>query len=85
MEYAVSASKDKFRIASENYKKIDVLKDIIKKHEHDKILIIGQYIEQLNLIAKELKAPIITGKTKNFELIGSLGDSKTKIIFLISS
>ncbi|UYZ37991.1 DEAD/DEAH box helicase [Clostridium beijerinckii] len=67
MEYAVSDSKSKFRIASENYRKIDVLKDIIKKHANDKILIIGQYIEQLNLIAKELKAPIITGKTKNSE------------------
>ena len=69
MEYAVSDSKNKFRIASENYRKIYVLKDLIKKHENHKILIIGQYIEQLNLIAKELEAPIITGKTKNFERI----------------
>lgn len=67
MEYAVSDSKSKFRIASENYRKIDVLKNLIKKHVNDKILIIGQYIEQLNIIAKELKVPIITGKTKNSE------------------
>jgi DNA excision repair protein ERCC-3 len=69
MEYAVSDSKNKFRIASENYKKIDILKDLINEHKDDKILIIGQYIEQLNLISKELKAPIITGKTKNIERI----------------
>lgn len=67
MEYAVSDSKSKFRIASENYRKIDVLKNLINEHKDDKILIIGQYIEQLNIIAKELKVPIITGKTKNSE------------------
>ncbi|NRY63791.1 DNA repair helicase XPB [Clostridium beijerinckii] len=67
MEYAVSDSKSKFRIASENYRKIDVLKNLINEHKDDKILIIGQYIDQLNLISKELKVPIITGKTKNSE------------------
>jgi DNA excision repair protein ERCC-3 len=69
MEYAVSDSKNKFRIASENYKKIDILRELINEHKDDKILIIGQYIEQLNLISKELQAPIITGKTKNVERI----------------
>jgi DNA excision repair protein ERCC-3 len=38
MEYAVSDSKNKFRIASENYKKIDILKDLINEHKEDKIL-----------------------------------------------
>ena len=65
MEYAVGASAKKFRIASENYTKIDVLRELVDTHKNDKILIIGQYIEQLNLIAKELNVPLITGKTKN--------------------
>lgn len=69
MEYAVSDSTKKFRIASENYKKIDIIKEIIKEHKNDKILIIGQYIKQLELISKELNVPIITGKTKNAERI----------------
>jgi len=77
MEYAVSDSRNKFRIASENYKKIDILKDIINEHKDGKILIIGQYIEQLNLISKELNVPIITGKTKNAERIQLFDKFKT--------
>lgn len=65
MEYAVGASAKKFRIASENYAKIDVLKELVNMHKNDKILIIGQYIDQLNIITKELNVPLITGKTKN--------------------
>jgi DNA excision repair protein ERCC-3 len=69
MEYAVCDSRKKFRIASENYKKIDIIKALIKEHKNDKILIIGQYIDQLKVISNELQVPIITGKTKNAERI----------------
>lgn len=69
MEYAVSDSRKKFRIASENYKKLDILEELINKHKEEKILIIGQYVTQLQNIANELKLPLITGKTKNSERI----------------
>lgn len=65
--YAVADAKAKFRIASENQRKIDVVKVLIKKHQEDNILIIGQYIQQLNTLQKTFDAPIITGKTSNKE------------------
>jgi DNA excision repair protein ERCC-3 len=35
--------------------------------EEDRILIIGQYIDQLEKLAEEIKIPLITGKTPNIE------------------
>ena len=63
IKYAVASAREKHRIASENIKKIEVVKKIINKFTEDKILVIGQYIDQLNEIAQTLNAPIITGKT----------------------
>ena len=38
---------------------------MVEKFTEDKILVIGQYLDQLDEIAKLLDAPIITGKTSN--------------------
>ena len=65
MEYALAADRAQFRIASENVYKDRVMKDIIKKHADESILVIGQYISQLKRIASTLKAPLITGSTPN--------------------
>ena len=67
IEYAVAPARTKHRIASENPVKTEITKELIEMYPEDKILVIGQYLEQLNQIAKELKAPIITGKTPNTE------------------
>ena len=67
IEYAVSTAREKHKIASMNPEKIPIVKEIIQKCHEDKILVIGQYLQQLDLIAKELSVPIITGKTPNLE------------------
>lgn len=67
LEYAVADAKSKFRLASENPAKLDIIRRLIEKHHEDNILVIGQYIEQLELIAAEFGAPIITGKTPSKE------------------
>ena len=67
IEYAVSTAREKHKIASMNPEKIPIVKEIIQKYPEDKILVIGQYLQQLDLIAKELSVPIITGKTPNLE------------------
>lgn len=65
IDYAVANAREKHRIASENPDKIPVVEKIIEKYPEDKILVIGQYLSQLEKIADLLKAPIITGKTPN--------------------
>lgn len=67
IEYAVASAREKHKLASVNKIKNIVTQKIIARYPDDKILVIGQYLDQLNTIAKELNAPIITGKTPNVE------------------
>lgn len=67
IEYAVAGAREKYRIASENVTKETVVQQLIKKFPEDKILVIGQYLSQLDKLSKLLNAPIITGKTPNAE------------------
>lgn len=67
IDYAVSTAREKHRLASENPDKLPIVKQIIEKYPDDKILVIGQYLAQLEEIAKELNTPLITGKTPTSE------------------
>ncbi|MGH7897592.1 MAG: DNA repair helicase XPB [Candidatus Binatia bacterium] len=66
-QYAVADARAKFRIASTNPLKRGVLAELLAEHKEDKVLVIGQYIDQLEEIAAETEAPIITGKTPQGE------------------
>ena len=63
--YAVADKRQKFRIAAENHAKNGVTRQLIENHRDDAIMVIGQYISQLKILAKELAAPLITGSTPN--------------------
>jgi DNA excision repair protein ERCC-3 len=62
-QYSVSDDREKYRLASENPAKLDVIKVIMEEHGKNNILIIGQYLDQLEKISKKFKLPIITGQT----------------------
>ena len=74
IDYAVAGAREKHKIASQNPDKLPLVSQIINKYPEDKILVIGQYLEQLAQIAKELDAPIITGKTPTAERDKIYGD-----------
>jgi DNA excision repair protein ERCC-3 len=65
--YAVAAPKEKYRIAAENPLKDEIVEALVARHPDDHILVIGQYIEQLEKLAARLNAPLIMGKTPNKE------------------
>lgn len=65
VKYALASKREKYRIASVNNRKLDIVDYLVKKHADDSILIIGQYIEQLEEIKKRFSWPIVTGKTGN--------------------
>ena len=67
IDYAVAGTREKHKIASMNPKKLPIVSQIINKFPDDKILVIGQYLQQLDEIVKELGCPIITGKTPTVE------------------
>lgn len=65
--YKAADAKTRFRIASENPLKLDVIEMLMERHRGDNVLIIGQYLDQLDQVAARFDAPIITGKTPNDE------------------
>lgn len=83
IEYAVASSREKHRIACENPVKIQIVRQLVAKYPQDKIIVIGQFLSQLNEIAKNLEAPIITGKTPNSvrdDLYRDFREGKIKVL-----
>ncbi|MGI9951610.1 DNA repair helicase XPB [Moorellaceae bacterium AZ2] len=67
MPYAVADERDKYRVAATNPHKEAVVEAIVRRHQGEQILVIGQYLDQLERMARRLGAPLITGKTGNRE------------------
>lgn len=65
VKYALANKREQFRMASENPRKLEIVQDLLKRHEGEFILVIGQYLSQLKDVAKAINAPIITGSTAN--------------------
>ncbi len=83
IKYAVAGAREKHKIASQNPDKLTVVNELVQKYKDDKILIIGQYLDQLDEIAKMLKVPIITGKTPTAErdrIYGEFRQGKISIL-----
>ncbi|MBR4783898.1 MAG: DEAD/DEAH box helicase [Fibrobacter sp.] len=69
MKYALAPIREKITLASTNPEKTDIVERLLKYYDKpdDRVLIIGQYIDQLEALSKELDIPLITGKTPNKE------------------
>lgn len=81
--YALGTKREKYRMASENPLKLEVVKELVNRHPDDFILIIGQYLDQLKHIADAFKLPIITGSTPNAkreELYSAFREGTTRIL-----
>ena len=81
--YAVASPREKYRIASENPLKNEAVVQLVENHREDQILVIGQYISQLESLARLLSVPIITGKTPNNErekIYGAFKKGELRII-----
>ncbi|MBP7866818.1 MAG: helicase-associated domain-containing protein [Acidobacteria bacterium] len=63
--YALGSKRAKYRLAAENPRKIEIVEELIENNPDDAILVIGQYVDQLERIAGDLGFPLITGKTPN--------------------
>jgi DNA excision repair protein ERCC-3 len=67
MEYAVAEWRQKYRLASENPIKEDIVSRLLDRYRDSRVLIIGQYLRQLRLLAKRFGIPLITGQTTSEE------------------
>jgi DNA excision repair protein ERCC-3 len=85
MHYLGLTPKEQVRAAYENPTKIDVVRELINRHKGDRILVIGLYLSQLELLATTLEADLITGATPNKrreELYNSFRSGETSILIL---
>ncbi len=69
MKYALAPVREKITLASTNPEKTDIVERLLKHFSKpdDRVLIIGQYIDQLEALSDDLQIPLITGKTPNKE------------------
>lgn len=63
MLYATAEPEDKYRLAACAPGKNAIVERLVRLHEGDPTLVIGQYIDQLEELAEHLDAPVITGAT----------------------
>ncbi|MEV8094261.1 DNA repair helicase XPB [Kitasatospora sp. NPDC085879] len=65
LAYATAEPEERYRFCSTTATKRRVVESLVRKHEKDQTLIIGQYIDQLDELGEVLEAPVIKGETTN--------------------
>jgi DNA excision repair protein ERCC-3 len=63
MAYAVAEPEDRYRLASCSPRKVGLVEKLVARHTGEPILVIGQYLDQLDELAGRLNADLITGET----------------------
>ncbi|MFI5085361.1 MAG: DNA repair helicase XPB [Actinomycetales bacterium] len=63
MAYAMADDGDKYRLCATSETKTAVVEQLVARHAGEQLLVIGQYIDQLDEIAERLDAPVIKGET----------------------
>ena len=67
IEYAVAEPNERYRLAATNRVKLAALDALVARHRGDRVLVIGQYLDQLDQVAERLDAPLVTGRTPTAE------------------
>ena len=63
MDYAVANERQRFRIAATSPAKRPIISRLIEQHPDDQILVIAQYLDQIDDVSDTLGLPTITGAT----------------------
>jgi len=63
LSYAAAADDERYRLAATAPAKLDVVKALVQRHAGERILVIGQYLDQIDELADALDAPSLTGST----------------------
>lgn len=83
LEYAASADDERYRLAATAPAKLGVVRQLVQKHEGERILVIGQYLDQIEQLGDALNAPMLTGATpipERERLYQEFRDGVTKVL-----
>ena len=61
--YATAEPEEKYRFCATTATKRKVVQALVEKHAEDQVLVIGQYISQLDELSEDLGVPVIKGET----------------------
>ncbi|MBR21591.1 MAG: helicase [Leifsonia sp.] len=83
LEYAASGDDQRYRLAATAPAKLDIVKRLVAQHSGERILIIGQYLDQIEELADALDVPQLTGSTSVAErerLYQEFRDGRTPVL-----
>ena len=63
LAYATAEPENRYRSCATTRTKRDVVQALVEKHADEQVLVIGQYIDQLDDLSETLGAPLIKGET----------------------
>lgn len=63
LNYATAEPENRYRLCATTATKRNVVETLTKRHADDQVLVIGQYIDQLDELSEVLKVPLIKGDT----------------------
>lgn len=63
LAYATAEPENRYRLCATTATKRNVVETLTKRHADDQVLVIGQYIDQLDELSEVLKVPLIKGDT----------------------
>ncbi|MFP5346988.1 MAG: DNA repair helicase XPB [Actinomycetes bacterium] len=61
--YATAEPEERYRLCASSPAKTRIICDLVERHADDQVLVIGQYIDQLDDLGERLDAPVIKGET----------------------
>ncbi|WP_424463086.1 DNA repair helicase XPB [Pseudoclavibacter helvolus] len=83
MEYAAASDDERYRIAATAPAKHELVKALLRKHEGENVLVIAQYLDQIDRISEELGVPKLTGQTpiaEREELFQAFREGREKVL-----
>jgi DNA excision repair protein ERCC-3 len=90
LSYATAEVENRYRYCATTRTKRDVVEALVKKHQGEQILVIGQYIDQLDELSEVLGVPLIKGETpvKEREILFNkfrLGEITTLVVSKVAN
>ncbi|MFF3664971.1 DNA repair helicase XPB [Microtetraspora malaysiensis] len=64
LAYAMSEAEERYRFCATTPSKNRVAEALVRRHAGEQVLVIGQYIDQLDELGEHLDAPVIKGETR---------------------
>jgi DNA excision repair protein ERCC-3 len=63
LAYATAEPEERYRLCATSTSKSKVVEELVRRHAGEQLLVIGQYLDQLDDLGERLNAPVLKGET----------------------